>query len=60
MKMQFYRSIETNNIQNRLICGFTFNENNPILCEEQYNILSTLSKNEKLKEYSSFNILDDQ
>lgn len=60
MKIQFYRSFETNNLQNRLICVFTLNENNPILCEEQYKILSTLSKNEKLNEYSSFSILDDQ
>lgn len=60
MKIKFYQSIEKDeSLQNRLICGFTLNEDDPILCENQYKILSSLSKNEKLNENSSFNILDD-
>ena len=57
MKIKFYQSIEKDeSLQNRLICGFTLNEDDPILCENQYKILSSLSKNEKLNENSSFNI----
>lgn len=59
MKIQFYQSVETDkNLQNRLICGFTLNESDPILCEEQFKILSSLSKNEGLNEFSSLKIDD--
>lgn len=61
MKIQFYESLETGqNLQERLICGFAINENDPLLCEEQYKILSDLSKNKKFNKFlSPNNILDD-
>lgn len=61
MMIQPYETIDTDKSrQNRLICGFTLNESDSALCEEQYKILFDLTKNLKLNDFSSlFNNFDD-